>query len=135
MALWTFLPICILALPVFAAEIEGSDVGKPMPDLSDFVRLTDQRVYNSGKIIKGLYYDLNDQKEHTALAFHNACHLVLEKRPFLVVLFDLSQAYFDADRDGITDMVAPFTGEIDPADFYTIMPDAESYCSDPGKKS
>jgi hypothetical protein len=55
----------------------------------------------------------------------------LEKQPFLVVIFDLSQAYFDRDRNGITDKVSPFTGKIDPADFYMIMPDAGNYCSDP----
>lgn len=135
MALWKVLTICVLAFPLFAAEISGSDVGLPMPNLSQMVLRTDRQVHNSGKLIKGLYYGLSDQKEHAAVAFHNACHLVLEDLPFLVVMFDLSRSYFDADRDGITDKISPFAYEIDPADFYMMMPDANSYCSDPGIES
>lgn len=130
MALWNALPILMVTFPFFVAEISGSDVNKPMPDLSNLILYTDNQVHNSGKIIKGLYYDLSGKSEHVALAFHNACDLVLEKQPFLIVIFDLSQTYFDGDRDGITDKVSPFNGEIDPADFYMIMPDADSYCSD-----
>jgi hypothetical protein len=135
MALWKILPIGILAFPLFAAEISDSDVGLPMPNLSNMVLRTDRQVHNSGKIIKGLYYGLSGQKEHAAVAFHNACHLVLEKLPFLIVIFDLSRSYFDADRDGITDKVSSFADEIDPADFYILMPDADSYCRDPGTES
>jgi hypothetical protein len=131
MALWNVLPIFMVTFQFFVADISGSDVNKSMPDLSNLVLYTDKQVYNSGKLIKGLYYDLNGKSEHVALAFHNACNLVLEKRPFLVVIFDLSQAYFDGDRDGITDKVSSIDGGIDPADFYMIMPDAGSYCSDP----
>ena len=78
MALWNVIPFCVATFSLLASDIIGSNINRPMPDLSKLVLYTDQQVHNSGKLIKGLYYNGIGQSEHMALAFHNACDLVLK---------------------------------------------------------
>lgn len=135
-----FLALLACVQPIGDVEAEGlpqrgttASEQEAMPDLSHLVRRSSWEVHNTGRLIKGIYYADDLSAPNRLVAFHNACYQALEENPFLVFDFDFKKYYFDADRNGYADEVgALLYPEIDPADFYTRLPDATTYCYNDG---
>jgi len=99
-----------------------------MPNLRMSVQRTSPRITAAGSVIKGIYYSRASIGPYSAVAFYLACDQYLEPLPFLVADFSLGRFYLDPDRDGCADVSGSFLSEIDPANFFPSISDAEHLC-------
>ena len=100
-------------------------------DLNALVLRSRPRVFETGRLIKGLYYSETPKGLNVMAGFYMACDLLLEQKPFLMMDFRSGQFFLDDDRDGCVDATGTLAlPDIDPADFLPAVDGADEICND-----